>query len=145
MLANLKFCSPAIVLLAGLSTSPGYSSPVTDPFNLNAGSQQAAAPVAPRDVCVPRPDKSPPAGQRWVYHRHGHRKCWFQAAEQLALKKRIQYRPAKVGVRATQNESAQRKHEAFEDVRAELPIIKPTEAKRSAAEPETIGAAKLPE
>jgi hypothetical protein len=68
-----------------------------------------------------RPGKSTTAGQRWVYRYDGHRKCWFQAAEETAVKKQVRYRAAKPRVATREeDEAAPRRRKADVDARAEL-------------------------
>jgi hypothetical protein len=74
------------------------------------------------------PGKSTAAGQRWVYRLEGHRKCWFQAAEETAVKKQVRYRAAKPRVAAREeNEAERRKRKAVVDARAELLRSAPAE------------------
>jgi hypothetical protein len=82
MSGHLRFCFPAFVLFAGLSTSPAYSNAFADFFNFNSAPQQVTAPAAAKEECLPLPGKST-AGLRWVYRLDGHRKCWFQTAEEM--------------------------------------------------------------
>jgi hypothetical protein len=75
-----------------------------------------------------RPGKSTTAGQRWVYRLEGHRKCWFQAAEETAVKKQVSYRAAKPRVAAPEENAAERrKQKAVVDARAELLRSAPAE------------------
>ena len=74
------------------------------------------------------PGKSTAAGQRWVYRLEGHRKCWFQAAEETAVKKQVRYRAATPRVATREeNEAAPRKRKAVVDARAELLRSAPAE------------------
>ena len=67
------------------------------------------------------PGKSTAAGQRWVYRLEGHRKCWFQAVEETAVKKQVHYRAAKPRVAAPEENAAERRsRKAVVDARAEL-------------------------
>lgn len=51
----------------------------------------------------------------------GHRKCWFQAAEEISVKKQVRYRAAKPRVATRdENEAAPHKRKAVVDARAEL-------------------------
>jgi hypothetical protein len=86
MTGYLRFCFASIVLLAGLSTSPGSSNPFAALFN--AAPAQANAPAPAEPECIPRPGKSTADGQHWVYRLEGHRKCWFQAAAGSATVKK---------------------------------------------------------
>ncbi|WP_028349475.1 hypothetical protein [Bradyrhizobium murdochi] len=145
MSGHLRFCFPALVILAGLSASPAYSNTFADFFNFNAAPQQA--PAAAEEECLPRPGKSTTAGPRWVYRFDGHRKCWFQAAEEVAVKKQPRYRAAKPRVAArAENESTQRKRKAVVDARAELLRSAPAETSmptRPAPELKVVDAAPV--
>ena len=111
MSGHLRFCFAAFVLLAGLPTSPASSNPFADFFN--AAPSKATAPAAAEEECLPRPGKSTTAGQRWVYRLEGHRKCWFQAAEEISVKKQVRYRAAKPRVATRdENEAAPHKRKA---------------------------------
>jgi len=75
-----------------------------------------------------RPGKSTAPGQRWVYRLDGHRKCWFQAAEETAAKKQVRHRVAKPRVATSEeNEAARRKRKAVADAHAELLRSAPAE------------------
>ncbi|WP_247517189.1 hypothetical protein [Bradyrhizobium sp. 190] len=97
---------------------------------------------------MPRPGKSTAAGQRWVYRFDGHRKCWFEAAEETAVKKQVRYRAAKPRVTAPEeNEAARRKRKAVVDARAELLRSAPAETSqpmRPAPELKVADAASVP-
>jgi hypothetical protein len=130
MAGHLRFCFAAFVLPVSLSTSPAYSNPFADLFNV--APQTAAAPASAERECLPRPGKSTAGGQHWVYRLDGHRKCWFQAAEGIAaVKKRVRHYAAKLrGAAPAENETAGRKREAVVDARAELPRSAPAETFR---------------
>ena len=126
MSGHLRFWFAAFVLLAGLSASPASSNPFADLFNV--APRQTPAPAPAEEECLSRPGKSTAAGQRWVYRFDGHRKCWFQAAEEIAVKKQARYRAAKPRVAAPEeNEVARRKRKAVVDARAELLRSAPAE------------------
>ena len=115
----LRFCFATFVLLAGLSASPASSNPLADLFNV--APRQAPAPAPAEEECLSRPGKSTTAGHRWVYRLEGHRKCWFQAAEEISVKKQVRYRAAKPRVATRDgNEAAPHKRKAVVDARAEL-------------------------
>ncbi|MCA6114871.1 hypothetical protein J6524_08040 [Bradyrhizobium sp. WSM 1738] len=129
MSGHSRFCFAALVLFAGLTPSPACSNAFTDFFNFNAAPQQATAPAAAEEECLPRPGKSTAEGQHWVYRFDGGRRCWFQAAEGTAVKKQVRHRPTKPRVAApAENESAQRKRKAVADARAELLRSAPAES-----------------
>ena len=77
-----------------------------------------------------RPGKSTAAGQHWVYRLEGHRKCWFQAAEETVAKKQVRHRAAKPRVAVEENEAARRKRKAVVDARAELLRSAPAETSK---------------
>ena len=78
-----------------------------------------------------RPGKSTADGQHWVYRWDGHRRCWFQAAEESAAKKQVRHRAAKPRVAAPEeNEAAPRKRKAVVDARAELLRSAPAETSK---------------
>jgi hypothetical protein len=85
MTGHLRF-SAALVLVAGLSTSPASSSPFD--FLFNAAPEQATAPSRAEEECLPHPGKSTTEGQQWVYRLDGHRKCWLQVAKEVATAKK---------------------------------------------------------
>jgi hypothetical protein len=127
MSGHLRFFFPPFVLFVGLSASPAYSNAFADFFNFNAAPQQATAPAAAKEECLPLPGKST-AGLRWVYRLDGHRKCWFQTAEEIAVKKQVRYRKAKPRVAAADEiDSVKRKRTAVVDARAELLRSPPAE------------------
>ena len=145
MSGHLRFCIAAFVLLAGLPTSPASSNPFSDFFN--AAPRQATAPASAEEECLPRPGNSTAAGQHWVYRLEGHRKCWFQAAEETAVKKQVRHRAAKPRVAAPEeNEAARRKRKAVVDARAELLRSAPAETSkpmRPAPELKVVDAASV--
>ncbi|HET9538177.1 MAG TPA: hypothetical protein VFP43_22985 [Mesorhizobium sp.] len=126
MSGHLRFCIAAFVLLAGFPISPASSNPFADFFSTTP--RQATPPAPAEEECLSRPGKSTAEGQRWVYRFDGHRKCWFQAAEESAVKKQVRYRAAKPRVAAPEeNEVAPRKRKAVVDARAELLRSAPAE------------------
>ena len=75
-----------------------------------------------------RPGKSTAAGQHWVYRLEGHRKCWFQTAEETAVKRQARRRASKPRlIVSEENEAGRRKQRAVVDARAELLRSAPTE------------------
>ncbi|MEH2504047.1 hypothetical protein V1290_002858 [Bradyrhizobium sp. AZCC 1578] len=146
MSGHLRFCFPAFVLFAGLSPSPAYSNALANFFSFNSAPQQATAPAAAKEECFPLPG-TPTAGLRWVYRLDGHRKCWFQTSEDIAVKKQVRYRRAKPPVAAPgETESTQRKRKAVVDARAELLRSAPAETSlpmRTAPELKVVDAAPV--
>jgi hypothetical protein len=124
----LRFRFAAVLILAGLSTSPASSNPFTALFNL--APEQAAAPVPAKDApakeeCLAQPGK-PADGQHWVYRVDGHRRCWFLVPEgTAAVKKTVAKRRLAA---AEENEAAPRKQSAVADAHAELLRPAPVEA-----------------
>jgi len=146
MFAHLRCFFSALVIFTGVFTSLGYSNPIADQSNSKVATERAAAPAAPQETCFSRPGKSAVAGQRWVYHRVGDRKCWFQTAEQPQLKRRVRYRSAKVSVAASaENESMLPKPKRVEDAQAELLPVGPErpQALQSAPGLEVVAAAPV--
>jgi hypothetical protein len=74
------------------------------------------------------------AGGHWVYRHEGHRKCWFEAAEEGAVaRKPARHHVARHSVAAAEeNESAPRKQKDVEDARAELLSSAPAETPQPA-------------
>jgi hypothetical protein len=121
MFAHLRFFVSVLVILTGVSASPAYSNPIADLSNSKGAIERVVAPAVPQETCLLRPGQSAVAGKRWVYHREGHRKCWFPTTEPAQLKKRVRYRPAKASVAASaESQNMQPKPESIDDARAEL-------------------------
>jgi len=118
------------LLVAGFS-SPAAANAFTDLFSFNSAPAESTAAAAPaQDDCLQRPGEQTAAGQHWVYRYDGHRKCWFQAAEEGAVaKKPPRHRAARRSAAdAEQDKSASRKQKDVEDARAELTSSPPAEA-----------------
>jgi hypothetical protein len=127
MSGHVRFCFAALVLLAGLSASPASSNPLTDLFSPTPKQEPEPAPV--EETCLSQPGKSTAAGQHWVYRLEGRRKCWFQAAEDVAVKKQVRHRTTKPRVATREeDEAVPRKRKAI-DARAEL--LRPPPAETS--------------
>jgi hypothetical protein len=134
MSGHLRFCFATLALLAGLSASPSpaSSNPFADWFNVTP--RPAAAPAPEEEECLPRPGKSTTAGQRWAYRLEGHRKCWFQTAEEIAVKKQVRHRAAKHRAAKhrvaapEESEASPSKRKAVVDARSELMRSAPAEA-----------------
>jgi hypothetical protein len=151
MSGHWRFCVSAFVLVAGLSTPPAFSNPLTDLFN--PAPQEAAAPVAApapaaareaKDECLMQPGRSMP-GRHWVYHLNGHRKCWYQAdAATIAAKKQAHHRVARQAADPEENEAAPRK-KTVADARAQLVSAAPADAAQPPAPaPEVADPASVP-
>ncbi len=134
MSGHLRFCFATLALLAGLSASPASSNPFADWFNVTPRPAAAPAPAPEEEECLPRPGKSTTAGQRWAYRLEGHRKCWFQTAEETAVKKQARHRVAKHRAAKhrvaapEESEASPSKRKAVVDARAELMRSTPAEA-----------------
>jgi hypothetical protein len=75
-----------------------------------------------------RPGKSTTAGQHWVYRLQGHRKCWFQTAEETPVKRQVRHRAAKPRlIVSEENGAGRRQRRAVVDARAELLRSPPAE------------------
>ena len=127
MSGHVRFCFTAFVLLAGLSVSPASSNPIADLFSVTP--RQAPEPAPAEEACLSEPGKSTAAGQHWVYRLEGGRKCWFQAAEEIAVKKKqARSRAAKPRAAAPEeNDVARPKRKAVVDARAEMLRATPVE------------------
>jgi hypothetical protein len=128
MSGHLRFCYAAFVLLAGFSSSPASSNPIADWFNATPKQPAAPASAEAEEECLSRPGKSTAAGQHWVYRLEGHRRCWFQTAEETAVKRQAHRRAAKARVAVSEeNEVGRRQRRAVVDARAELLRAAPAE------------------
>ncbi len=126
MFAHLRCFFPALVTLTGVSLSPAYSNPIAERSDPKAATERAAAPAASQETCLSRPGTTSMAGQRWVYHRDGHRKCWFQTTEQPRLRKPGGYRSANASVvTSPESESIRPKLRRVEDAQAKLVPLRP--------------------
>ena len=130
MSGHLRVCYAAFALLAGLSTSSAFSTPVSEVFSARPAT--APAPVSAKAECLTRPGKSTADGQHWVYRVEGQRRCWFQVAEGAeTVKKLVQHHATKHRVAtAEENQTASRKRKAVVDARAELPRSAPADMSR---------------
>jgi hypothetical protein len=129
----LRFGFAAALVAAGFST-PAAANFITDFLSPSPAPEAATAAPAPApDECLRQPGPAA-AGQHWVYRLDGHRKCWFQAAEDSALAKRPARRlVARRSVTAPeQDTSAPRRRKAVEDARDELVNPAPAEAPQPA-------------
>ena len=153
MSGHWRFCVSAFVLVAGLSTPPALSNPLTDLFN--PAPKEADSPVstpapAPareaKDECLMQPGRSMP-GRHWVYHLNGHRKCWYQADEAtIAAKKQAHHRVARQAADPEENEAAPRR-KMVADARAQLLSAAPADAVQPPAPvpaPEVADPASVP-
>jgi hypothetical protein len=133
MSGHVRFEFAAFLLVAGITT-PAAANVITDFFSPSpAPEATAAAPAAAPEECLRQPGP-PTAGQHWVYRYDGHRKCWFQAAEDSALAKkparrRLARRPAAA---PEEEEPSPRKQKDVEDARAELVSAAPAETSEPA-------------
>ncbi|MCP1782025.1 hypothetical protein ACVIU4_002775 [Bradyrhizobium barranii subsp. barranii] len=130
MSGHLRVYYAAFTLIAGLSTSSAFSTPLSELFN--AGPATAPAPASAEAECLTRPGKSTADGQHWVYRVVGQRRCWFQIAEGTErAKKLVQQRATKHRVAAAEeNQTAARKRKTAVDARAELPRSAPADTSR---------------
>jgi hypothetical protein len=93
-----------------------------------------------------RPGKSTAAGRHWVYRLQGHRKCWFETAEETPVKRQVRHRTTKPRVVVAEENNAARKRRTVADARAELLSSAPTETpqpSRPAPEPKVADAASV--
>jgi hypothetical protein len=92
-----------------------------------------------------RPGKST-AGRHWVYRLQGHRRCWFQTAEETTVKRHVRHRTTKPRVVVSEENDAAGKRRAVVDARAELLRSASTETpqpSRPAHEPKVADAASV--
>jgi hypothetical protein len=128
MSGHLRFYFGAFVFLAGFSSSPASSNHITDWFNVTPKQPAAPASAEAEEECLSRPGKSTTVGQHWVYRLEGRRKCWFQTAEETAVKRQARRRAAKARVAVSEeNEARPRQRRAVVDARAELLRSAPAE------------------
>jgi hypothetical protein len=140
MSGPLRVRFAAVLVLAGLSTSPA-SSNIIDTL-LNRTPEEAAPPAsAPaKDECLSRPGK-PVDGQHWRYRLDGSRRCWFLGPEEAAAsRQRVHRLTAKRRlVVSEEDEAAPSKRKAVVDARAEL--IRP--APEETLQPRPVPAVKV--
>lgn len=117
MSGHLRCYFASLALLGGLAATPALSNPFTDLFNPAPGEPAASASAQPE--CLAQPGNPPGAGQRWVYRRDGHRKCWFLAEGIAAVRKPVHGRIANRVPRSNANQVAQSRS-PVSDARAEL-------------------------
>ena len=128
-----RICVAVSLLFAGLSSSPALSNPLTDLFNPPPAEAPAAAPApAAREQCLSQPGRAT-AGQHWVYHLDGHRKCWFQTAETaVSVKRLVRHRTAKQPAIASEENEAELRKKPVADARAQLLSAAPDDAPQAA-------------
>jgi hypothetical protein len=134
MSGHARFGFGAFLLVAGFTT-PAAANVITDFFSPSpAPEATAAAPAVAPEECLRQPGPAA-AGQHWVYRYDGHRKCWFQAAEDSALaKKPVRRRLARRPVAASEEDvPAPRGQKDVEDARAELVSSAPAETPEPAS------------
>ncbi|TWI05248.1 hypothetical protein IQ17_03416 [Bradyrhizobium daqingense] len=124
MSGHLRSYFSCLVLVGSLSAAPACANPFADLFNI-APREPAATPSA-QPECMPRPGNSPGVGQRWVYRRDGHRKCWFLAEGIPTVRKPVHGRVTNRAA-SLDDEAARRGRSPMIDARAELPSSSPAE------------------
>lgn len=129
MSGHWRFFVAACLFVAGPSTLPAFSNPLTDLLNPPPKETAAPAPAPVRETCLAQPGSSASPGRHWFYHVDGHRKCWFQAAESTAsVKKPIHhYAARRPVVTDEEDEVAPRKRTPL-DARAQLLKTAPVNA-----------------
>jgi hypothetical protein len=118
MSGNLRISFAGLVLVGGLSGTPAFSNPLTDLFN--SAPQEPAATSSVQAECLPTPGNSTGDGQRWVYRRDGHAKCWFLAEGMGRVRKPVHRRAANRGASPDETETARRRRRSVADANAEL-------------------------
>jgi hypothetical protein len=143
MSGHWRFYLTALLLSAGLPTSPASSNPLTDLFN--PAPKEVAAPAPAREECMSQPGRSTAPAQHWVYHLNGHRRCWFQASEAtVSAKKQIRHHFARRPAVAHEEDEAELRKETVLDARAQMLSAAPTGAPQSAASaPEVVDTASV--
>jgi hypothetical protein len=120
----------------------------------NAAPAEATAPAPAKEECLPHPGRSTTDSRHWVYSFDGNRKCWFQAADEVAtVKKPVHRRHAKQLAAPEENDAALRKRKGGV-ARAELLRSAPAETPQqtlpefkvadAATVPGTVAAALVP-
>jgi|HubBroStandDraft_2_1064218.scaffolds.fasta_scaffold122321_2 hypothetical protein len=145
MSGHWRFYGTACLLLAGLSTWPAFSNPLTDLLNPAPKEAAAPTPVAVRDECLSQPGRSTAPGRHWVYHLNGHRRCWYQANEATFLaKKQIRHHFARRPAVAHEEDEAELGKETVLDARAQMFSAAPAGGRQSAASaPEAVDTASV--
>jgi hypothetical protein len=137
MSGHLRFGFAAF-LVAAFST-PAASNSITDLFSPNPAPVATAAVPAPApEACLRQPGPAD-SGGHWVYRYDGHRKCWFEAAEDGAVARKAARHVARQPVAAPEEDaSAPRRQKAVEDARAELVNSAPAQASEPAPPEPTV-------
>ncbi|WP_407159466.1 hypothetical protein [Bradyrhizobium sp. STM 3557] len=126
MSGHLRICFAGLALVGGLSSTPAFSNPFVDFFK-NAPHEDAATTSSPQEECLPQPGNSTGEGQRWVYRRDGHRKCWFLAEGIATVQRPVHRRAVNRGAGPNETDKARRRRSSVADARAELPRSAPAE------------------
>jgi hypothetical protein len=126
MSGHLRICFASLALVGGLSGTPAFSNPFVDFFN-NAPHEDAATNSSAQEECLPRPGNSTGEGQRWVYRRDGHRRCWFLTEGIATVPKPVHRRAANRGASADTTDKARHRRSSVADARAELLRSAPAE------------------
>jgi hypothetical protein len=141
MSGPLRIRFAAVLVLAGLATSPASSNIIDTLLNRTP---EEAAPPAPaasaKDECLSRPGK-PVDGQHWRYRLDGNRRCWFLGPEQAAAsRQRVQHHAIKRRLATSEeDETATRPRKTVVDARAEL--VRP--APEETLQPRPVPAVKV--
>lgn len=145
MSGQWRFCVTASLLLAGLSTSPAFSNPLTDLFDTAPKEAAAPAPAPVQPQCASQPGTATP-GHHWVYHIEGRRKCWFQTDEAtVSAKRQIHHHSPKPIATASEENEAELHKKAVLDARAQmLSAAAARTPQAAAAAPEVVDAAPAP-
>lgn len=124
MSGHVRSSFPYLVLVGSLLAAPACANPFADLFNI--APREPAATSSAQPECMPRPGNSPGVGQRWVYRRDGHRKCWFLAEGIATVRKPVHGRVTNRAA-SLDDEAARRGRSPMIDARAELPSSSPAE------------------
>lgn len=118
MSGHLRICFAGLAFVGGLSGTPAFSNPVVDIFN-NAPREEAATSSA-QEECLARPGNSTGEGQRWVYRRDGHRKCWFLTEGIATVRKPVHHRAANRDASSEATDKVRRRRSSVANAHAEL-------------------------
>lgn len=119
MSGHLRCRFASLVLLGDLAATPALSAPFTDLFH--PAPREPAASSSARPECLAQPGNLPRPGQRWVYRRDGHSKCWFLAEGIATARKPSHNRISNRSVRSDENEIMPQRRSPVRDAHAELP------------------------
>ncbi len=146
MSGHWRLCVAALLLSAGLTTSPAISNPLTDLLN-PAPKEAPPPPAAPvREACLHQPGGSTAPGQHWFYRVDGHRKCWYQAAERnVSVSRSVHHYPTRRSIISSEEDESALRKKPVADARAQmLSAALPEPLPSTAPAPEVVETASAP-